>query len=107
LLMLLLLLLLLLVVKLAMMGCWGAPATPLNGRVELEQAVRMLDPQMGAQRIDPAVGGRAVGTHGPLGSVGVEVVPAIGHLLAARAASPHGARIAGRREHVVVRHGVM
>jgi len=67
----------------------------------------MLDPQMGAQRIDPAVGGRAVGTHGPLGGVGVEVVPAIGHLLAAGAASPHGARIAGRREHVVVRHGVM
>lgn len=67
----------------------------------------MLHPQMGAQRIDPAVGGRAVGTHGPLGGVGVKVVPAIGHLLAAGAAPPHGARIAGRREHVVVRHGVM
>lgn len=54
----------------------------------------MLDAQMRAQGIDPTIRGRAIGAHGSLGGVRVKVMPAIGDLLAAGSAAPHGARIA-------------
>lgn len=43
----------------------------------------MLEAQMRAQRVDAAVGGRAVRAHAALRRVRVVVVPAVGHLLAA------------------------
>lgn len=68
----------------------------------------MLHPQVRPQRVDATVRGRTVGADGSLGSVRVEVVPAIGDLLAARPATPHGARqLPRRREHVVVGHLVV
>lgn len=58
---------------------------------------------MGAQRVDAAVGGRAVGAERALRGVRVEVVPAVGHLLAAGLAAPEGGTLRGRHEHAVVR----
>lgn len=58
---------------------------------------------MRAQRVDAAVGGRAVGARVALRRVRVEVVPAVGHLLAAGLAAPQRRALGGRHEHAVVR----
>lgn len=58
---------------------------------------------MRAQRVNAAVGGRAVGAERALRRVRVEVVPAVGHLLAARAAAPQRRVLRRRHEHAVVR----
>lgn len=62
----------------------------------------MLQTQMGAQRVDAAVGGRAVGAERALSGVGMEVVPAVGDLLAARLAAPQRRALGRRHEHAVV-----
>lgn len=58
---------------------------------------------MGAQGVDAAVGGRAVGAERALGRVRVEVVPAVGDLLAAGLAAPQRGALRRRHEHAVVR----
>ncbi|CAH3920344.1 unnamed protein product [Pieris brassicae] len=63
----------------------------------------MFETQMRAQGVYTAVGRRAVGAKGPLGSVRVEVMPAVGDLLAARLAPPQGGALGGRYEHAVIR----
>lgn len=63
----------------------------------------MLEAQMRAQRVDAAVGGRAVRAHAALRRVRVVVVPAVGHLLAAWLAAPEGRALCRRDEHAVVR----
>lgn len=73
----------------------------------LEEPLRVLGAQVGAQRVDAAVRGRTVGAHGALRRVRVVVVPAVRHLLAARSAAPHRPRITRRREHIVIGHCVM
>lgn len=60
---------------------------------------------MRAQRVDAAVGGRAVGAERALRRVRVEVVPAVGHLLAARLAAPQRRALGRGHEHAVVRVG--
>lgn len=58
---------------------------------------------MRAQRVDAAVGGGAVGAGRALRRVRVEVVPAVGHLLAARLAAPQRRAVGHGHEHAVVR----
>lgn len=70
----------------------------------LDQLIRVFGTQMRAQRINSAVRCRTIRAHRSLCRVRVIVVPSIGHLLAARPTAPHGARITGRREHVVIGH---
>lgn len=60
----------------------GSGAVGGRGLV-LEKKSGVLEPQMGAQRVDAAVCSGAVGAERALGGVRVEVVPAVGHLLAA------------------------
>lgn len=81
----------------------------VGGRPELGrvQPVGVLYPQVRPERVDPAVGRRTVRANGPLRGVRVEVVPSVGNLLAAGAAPPGRAGLAGRRKHVVIRHLVV
>lgn len=58
---------------------------------------------MRAQRVDARVGGGAVGAGRALRRVRVEVVPAVGHLLAARLAAPQRRAVGHGHEHAVVR----
>lgn len=74
-----------------------------SGRLVLEQESRVLEAQVGAERVDAAVGGGAVGAERALRRVRVEVVPAVGHLLAARLAAPQRRALGRRHEHAVVR----
>lgn len=62
----------------------------------------MLGPDVRAQGVDAAVGGRAVRAERPLGRVYVEVVPSVGHLLAAGPTSPEGRAAQRHGEHLVV-----
>lgn len=73
------------------------------GRLVLEQQRRVLEAQVGPERVDAAVGGGAVGAQRALRRVRVEVVPAVGHLLAARLAAPQRRALRRRHEHAVVR----
>lgn len=61
---------------------------PLQGPLPGEQHLPVLGAYVRAQSVDPAVGGRAIGAQRALRGVYVEVVPTIGHLLPAGAASP-------------------
>lgn len=70
-----------------------------------EQQRGVLEPQVRAQRVDAAVGGGAVGAGRALRRVRVEVVPAVGHLLAARLAAPQRRALGHGHEHAVVRVG--
>lgn len=79
-------------------GCRRSP-----GRLMLEQQRGVLESQVRAQRVDAAVGGGAVGAQAALRRVRVEVVPAVGDLLAARLAAPQRRALGGRHEHAVVR----
>lgn len=72
-------------------------------RSVFEQERRMLEAEMRAQSVNAAVGGRAVGAQRALRRVAVVVVPAVGHLLAARLATPQRRALRRRHEHVVVR----
>lgn len=72
------------------------------GRLVLEQQGGVLEPQVGAQGVDAAVGGGTVGAERALGRVGVEVVPAVGDLLAAGLAAPQRRALGRRHEHAVV-----
>lgn len=72
-------------------------------RSVLEQQRGVLEAQVRAQRVDAAVGGGAVGAQRALRRVRVEVVPAVGHLLAARLAAPQRRAVGRRHEHAVVR----
>lgn len=74
-----------------------------SGRLVLEQQRRVLEAQVGPERVDAAVGGGAVGAQRALRRVRVEVVPAVGHLLAARLAAPQRRALGRRHEHAVVR----
>lgn len=76
------------------MTCW---------RLVFEQHGGVLEAQVRAQRVDAAVGGGAVGAGRALRGVRVEVVPAVGHLLAARLAAPQGGALRHGHEHAVVR----
>lgn len=69
----------------------------------LEQQRGVLEAQVRAQRVNAAVGGGAVGAQAALRRVRVEVVPAVGDLLAARLAAPQRRALGGRHEHAVVR----
>lgn len=80
----------------------GSGAVGGRGLV-LEKKSGVLEPQMGAQRVDAAVCSGAVGAERALRGVRVEVVPAVGHLLAARLAAPERRGLGRRHEHVVVR----
>lgn len=71
----------------------------------LEQQRGVLEPQVRAQRVDAAVGGGAVGAGRALRRVRVEVVPAVGHLLAARLAAPQRRAVGHGHKHAVVRVG--
>lgn len=61
---------------------------PLQGPLPGEQHLPVLGAYVRAQSVDPAVGGRTIGAQRALRGVYVEVVPTIGHLLPAGAASP-------------------
>lgn len=74
-----------------------------GGRLVLEQQRGVLEAQVRAQRVDAAVGGGAVGAERALRRVRVEVVPAVGHLLAAGLAAPQRGALRRRHEHAVVR----
>lgn len=63
----------------------------------------MLGAHVRAERVDSAVGRRTVGAERPLGRVYVEVVPSVGHLLAAGPAAPKGRAAQRHGEHLVVR----
>lgn len=63
----------------------------------------MFKPQVRAESVDAAVGGRAVGAGRALRGVRVVVVPAVGDLLAARLAAPKRGALGGRHKHAVVR----
>lgn len=63
----------------------------------------MLSANVRAQRVDPAVGGRAIGTQRALRGMYMEVVPAIGHLLSAGATSPQRRTVKRHGEHLVIR----
>lgn len=76
-----------------------------RGGLVLEQQRGVLEAQVRAQRVDAAVGGRAVRAGLALRRVRVEVVPAVGHLLAARLAAPQRRALGRRHEHAVVRVG--
>lgn len=84
-------------------GGAGAAAARRWRRLVLEQQGRVLEAQMGAQRVDAAVRGRAVGAQRALRRVRVEVVPAVGHLLAAALAAPQRRALRRRHEHAMVR----
>lgn len=83
-------------------GCRRA-SSGVVGRLVLEQQRRVLEAQVGPERVDAAVGGGAVGAQRALRRVRVEVVPAVGHLLAARLAAPQRRAVRRRHEHAVVR----
>lgn len=68
-----------------------------------EQQRGVLEAQVRAERVDARVGGGAVGAQAALRRVRVEVVPAVGHLLAARLAAPQRRALGRRHEHAVVR----
>lgn len=72
-------------------------------RLVFEQHGGVLEAQVRAQRVDAAVGGGAVGAGRALRRVRVVVVPAVGHLLAARLAAPEREALRRRHEHAVVR----
>lgn len=78
--------------------CAASPA-----RLVLEQQRGVLVAQVRAQRVDAAVRGRAVRARRALRRVRVEVVPAVGHLLAARLAAPQRRAVGHGHEHGVVR----
>lgn len=74
-----------------------------RARSVLEQQRGVLEAQVRAQRVDAAVRGGAVRAQRALRRVRVEVVPAVGHLLAARLAAPQRRALRRRHEHAVVR----
>lgn len=67
-----------------------------------EHYLPVLGAYVGAEGVDPAVRGRAIGAQGPLGRVYVEVVPTVGHLFATGTASPKGGRAERHGEHLVI-----
>lgn len=81
---------------------WLSEWSAVVGSSVLQQQAGVLDAQVGAQRVYSAVRGRAVGTEGALRGVAVEVVPPVGHLLAARLAAPQRRAVRGSSEHAVI-----
>jgi hypothetical protein len=76
---------------------------PLQGPFPGEQYLPVLGAYVRAQSVDPAVGGRAIRAQRTLRRVYVEVVPTIGHLLPAGAASPQRRAVKRHGEHLVIR----
>lgn len=76
---------------------------PLQGPFPGEQYLPVLGAYVRAQSVDPAVGGRAIRAQRALRRVYVEVVPTIGHLLPAGAASPQRRVVKRHGEHLVIR----
>lgn len=74
-----------------------------SGRLVLEQQRGVFEAEVRAQGVDAAVGGGAVRAERALRRVAVEVVPAVGDLLAARLAAPQRRALRRRHEHAVVR----
>lgn len=78
---------------------WRSP----TGCLVLEQKSGVFEAQMWAQRVNATVGSGAVGAERALSCVAVEVVPAVGHFLAARLAAPQSGALGRRHEHAVIR----
>lgn len=77
----------------AELGCGGC-----------RKPVGVFGPEMGPERIYSAVGRWTVRAHGALRCVRMEVMPAVGDLLAARSAPPGRPRFPRWSEHVVIGH---
>lgn len=76
---------------------------PLQGPLPGEQHLPVLGAYVRAQSVDPAVGGRAIGTQRALRGVYVEVMPTISHLFSTGAASPQRRAVKRHGEHLVIR----